>query len=92
MGAITKIAVVLSKNIPTTMSMTLTIISKTNGSLETDSMAAVICCGICSTDKIHPNKAAIDTISKMPEVARIVSNAARRRPSRVSFVINHANK
>ena len=72
-GAITRIAVVLSRNMPTTSSSTLTISSSTYGLVEIDSITPVSFCGTCSTDRIQPNSAATATISRMPAEARIVS-------------------
>ena len=73
-GAITRIAVVLSRNMPTTISSRLTISSSTYGLVEIDSISVgQLSAARRSTDRIQPNSAATATISRMPADARMVS-------------------
>ena len=84
MGAITSMAVVLSRNMPTTSSSTFTSSSSTQGSVEIESMNFVMACGTCSTDSTQPNSAATATMIRMAEEARSVSRAAPIRRAQVS--------
>ena len=67
-GMTRSVAVVLSRNMPTTSRITLTTSSSTTGSVLNDSNPRVNICGICSIAMIQPNSAATATMTRIADV------------------------